>query len=82
MMSISPLKSASGAAKYYLNEENTQETPDISLEKDSNDNYYLKENSPNENTFWHGQLAEEAGLLGKPVDQKNVRVRFIWTPRP
>ncbi|MEZ8503365.1 conjugative transfer relaxase/helicase TraI [Vibrio splendidus] len=72
MMSISPLKSASGAAKYYLNEENTQETPDISLEKDSNDNYYLKENSTNENTFWHGQLAEEAGLLGKPVDQKTL----------
>ncbi|MEZ9292391.1 conjugative transfer relaxase/helicase TraI [Vibrio lentus] len=72
MMSISPLKSASGAAKYYLNEENTQDAPDISLEKDSNDNYYLRENSTDENTFWHGQLAEEAGLSGKPVDQKTL----------
>lgn len=72
MMSISPLKSASGAAKYYLNEENTQNTLDTSLEKDSNDNYYLKESSTDDNTFWHGQLAEEAGLIGKPVDQKTL----------
>ncbi|MFM2661516.1 conjugative transfer relaxase/helicase TraI [Vibrio chagasii] len=72
MMSISPLKSASGAAKYYLNEENTPNTLDTSLEKDSNDNYYLKESSTDDNSFWHGQLAEEAGLIGKPVDQKTL----------
>ncbi|TKF92492.1 relaxase domain-containing protein, partial [Vibrio sp. F13] len=26
----------------------------------------------NENTFWHGQLAKEAGLIGKPVNQKTL----------
>ncbi len=72
MMSISPLKSASGASQYYLSEENTQALPDLSLEKDNNDNYYLKEQSQGDNTFWHGKLAEEAGLLGKSVDQKTL----------
>ena len=43
MLSISPLKSASGAAKYYLSEENPKDSPDLSLEKDAGDNYYLKE---------------------------------------
>nr|AKN37990.1 IncF plasmid conjugative transfer DNA-nicking and unwinding protein TraI [Vibrio tasmaniensis] len=33
MLSISPLKSASGAAKYYLSEENPKDLPDVSLEK-------------------------------------------------
>ncbi|WP_340700660.1 hypothetical protein [Vibrio harveyi] len=41
MLSISPLKSASGAAKYYLSEENPKDLPDVSLEKDASDNYYL-----------------------------------------
>lgn len=72
MMSISPLKSASNASQYYLAEENTQELPDASLEKDEGGNYYLKEQAQGENTFWHGKLAEEAGLLGKPVEQKTL----------
>ncbi len=72
MMSISPLKSASNASQYYLAEENTQELPDTSLEKDESDNYYLKEQAQGQNTFWHGKLAEEAGLLGKPVEQKTL----------
>ncbi|MGR5527504.1 conjugative transfer relaxase/helicase TraI [Vibrio maritimus] len=72
MMSISPLKSASGASQYYLSEENTQALPDLSLEKDNNDNYYLKEQAQGDNTFWYGKLAEEADLLGKPVEQKTL----------
>ncbi|HAS6641161.1 conjugative transfer relaxase/helicase TraI (plasmid) [Vibrio parahaemolyticus] len=72
MMSISPLKSASNASQYYLGEENSQELPDASLEKDEGGNYYLKEQTQGENTFWHGKLAEEAGLLGKPVEQKTL----------
>ncbi|WP_104026904.1 conjugative transfer relaxase/helicase TraI [Vibrio jasicida] len=71
MMSISPLKSASNAAKYYLGEENPKHLPDVSLEQ-SGDNYYLKEQDQTENTFWHGKLAEEAGLLGKPVEQETL----------
>lgn len=71
MMSISPLKSASSAAKYYLGEENPKDLPDMSLEKDG-DNYYLKEQSQDNHTFWHGKLAEEAGLLGKPVEEKTL----------
>ncbi|MEZ8996496.1 MobF family relaxase, partial [Vibrio sp. 10N.247.311.46] len=71
MMSISPLKSASGASKYYLKEEQELNQSTLALEKDG-DNYYLKEQSQDNNTFWHGKLAEEAGLLGKPVDQKTL----------
>ena len=71
MMSISPLKSASSAAKYYLGEENPKDLPDMSLEKDG-DNYYLKEQSQDNNTFWYGKLAQEAGLLGKPVEEKTL----------
>ncbi|MEZ8419945.1 conjugative transfer relaxase/helicase TraI [Vibrio splendidus] len=72
MLSISPLKSASGAAKYYLTEENPKDLPDVSLEKDVGDNYYLKEKGQGENTFWHGKLAIEAGLAGKPVEQATL----------
>ncbi|MGF1815466.1 conjugative transfer relaxase/helicase TraI [Vibrio splendidus] len=72
MLSISPLKSASGAAKYYLSEENPKDLPDVSLEKDAGDNYYLKEKDQVENTFWHGKLAIEAGLAGKPVEQATL----------
>ncbi|MEZ8082798.1 conjugative transfer relaxase/helicase TraI [Enterovibrio norvegicus] len=72
MMSISPLKSASNAASYYLSEENAKDLPDTSLEKDNNDNYYLKEKAQDENTFWHGDLAKQAGLLGKPVEQATL----------
>ncbi|MEZ8822608.1 MobF family relaxase, partial [Vibrio sp. 10N.247.310.23] len=71
MMSISPLKSASGASKYYLKEEQELNQSTLALEKDG-DNYYLKEQSQDNNTFWHGKLAEEVGLLGKPVDQKTL----------
>ncbi|MEZ9966986.1 conjugative transfer relaxase/helicase TraI, partial [Vibrio splendidus] len=72
MLSISPLKSASGAAKYYLSEENPKDLPDVSLEKNAGDNYYLKEKDQEENTFWHGKLAIEAGLAGKPVEQATL----------
>ncbi|MFZ3532613.1 conjugative transfer relaxase/helicase TraI [Vibrio harveyi] len=72
MLSISPLKSASGAAKYYLSEENPKDLPDVSLEKDASDNYYLKEKDQGENTFWYGKLAEEAGLLNKAVEQETL----------
>ncbi|ENM5739403.1 conjugative transfer relaxase/helicase TraI [Vibrio mimicus] len=72
MLSISPLKSASDAAKYYLSEETPKDLPDVCLEKDAGDNYYLKEKDQGENTFWYGQLAKEAGLLGKPVDQATL----------
>ncbi|MEZ9438907.1 conjugative transfer relaxase/helicase TraI, partial [Vibrio atlanticus] len=72
MLSISPLKSASGAAKYYLSEENPKDLPDVSLEKNAGDNYYLKEKDQGENTFWHGKLAIEAGLAGKPVEQATL----------
>ncbi|MFS1950517.1 conjugative transfer relaxase/helicase TraI (plasmid) [Vibrio lentus] len=72
MLSISPLKSASSATKYYLGEENPKNLPDVSLEKDSSDNYYLKEKSQDENTFWFGELAKESGLNEKPVDEKNL----------
>ncbi|MFM2623537.1 conjugative transfer relaxase/helicase TraI [Vibrio owensii] len=72
MMSISPLKSVSNASQYYLGEENTQELPDTSLEKDASDNYYLKEQAQGDNTFWHGKLTIDAGLLGKPVEQKTL----------
>ncbi|MDA0126362.1 conjugative transfer relaxase/helicase TraI, partial [Vibrio sp. MM46] len=72
MLSISPLKSASGAAKYYLSEENPKDLPDVSLEKDASDNYYLKEKDQGENTFWYGKLAEEAGLLSKAVEQETL----------
>ncbi len=72
MLSISPLKSASGAAKYYLSEENPKDLPDVSLEKDASDNYYLKEKDQGENTFWYGKLANEAGLLNKAVEQETL----------
>ncbi|WP_210465654.1 conjugative transfer relaxase/helicase TraI, partial [Vibrio crassostreae] len=72
MLSISPLKSAAGAAGYYLKEEQDLNQSTLSLEQDNNDNYYLKEKSAEPNSFWHGKLAEEAGLLGKPVDQKTL----------
>ena len=72
MLSISPLKSASGAAKYYLSEETPKDLPDVSLEKDAGDNYYLKEQDQEENTFWHGKLAIEAGLADKPVEQATL----------
>ncbi|WP_146219518.1 MobF family relaxase, partial [Vibrio harveyi] len=72
MLSISPLKSASDAAKYYLSEENPKDLPDVSLEKDASDNYYLKEKDQGENTFWYGKLAEEAGLLNKTVEQETL----------
>ncbi|MGX9523109.1 conjugative transfer relaxase/helicase TraI [Vibrio mediterranei] len=69
MLSISPLKSAAGAAEYYLKEEKDLNQSNLSLEQDNNDNYYLKEKSAEPNSFWHGKLAKEAGLLGKPVEQ-------------
>ncbi|MCG3741177.1 conjugative transfer relaxase/helicase TraI [Vibrio cincinnatiensis] len=71
MMSITPIKSASNAAQYYLGEENKQELPDVSLEK-SGENYYLREKSQEENTFWHGSLAKDAGLEGLPIDEKTL----------
>ena len=72
MLSISPLKSASGAAKYYLGEENPKDLPDVTLEKGDGDNYYLKEADQPETTFWHGKLAEEVNLAGKPVEKETL----------
>lgn len=72
MLSISPLKSASGAAKYYLGEENPKDIPDVTLEKEDGDNYYLKEADQPETTFWHGKLAEEVNLAGKPVEKETL----------
>ena len=72
MMSISPLKSASKAADYYLKEEQNLNQTTLSLEKDGQDNYYLKEQGATQSSFWHGKLAEEAGLAGKPVEQATL----------
>ncbi|MEZ8918576.1 conjugative transfer relaxase/helicase TraI [Vibrio splendidus] len=72
MLSISSLKSASGAAKYYLGEENPKDLPDVTIEKDDGDNYYLKEADQPDNTFWHGKLAEEVNLAGKPVEKETL----------
>lgn len=71
MMSISPLKSAASASQYYLSEENAKALPDVSLEQQGG-HYYLKEQSQGDPTFWHGKLAEQAGLLSQPVDQKTL----------
>lgn len=72
MLSISPLKSASGAAKYYLGEENPKDLPDVTLEKGDGDNYYLKEADQPETTFWYGKLADEVNLAGKPVEKETL----------
>ncbi|MPY24478.1 conjugative transfer relaxase/helicase TraI [Shewanella sp. YLB-07] len=78
MLSISPIAaSAGGAASYYLSEEKHLDLPDTSLEKapssgEGKDNYYLKEQSQQPNTQWFGQLAEEAGMLGKPVEERQL----------
>nr|AKN40165.1 IncF plasmid conjugative transfer DNA-nicking and unwinding protein TraI [Vibrio tasmaniensis] len=71
MLSISPLKSASGAAKYYLSEENPKDLPDVSLEK-TRAITITSRKRPRRNTFWHGKLAIEAGLAGKPVEQATL----------
>lgn len=75
MLSISPIaSSAGGAASYYLSEEKKLDLPDASLEKESSTkegegNYYLKEQSAEPNTQWFGKLAEQEGMLGKPVEE-------------
>ncbi|MGL5467082.1 MAG: MobF family relaxase, partial [Shewanella sp.] len=79
MLSISPIaSSAGGAASYYLSEEKNLNLPDVSLEKDpsSNEgeaNYYLKEQSAEPNTQWFGKLAELEGMLGKPVEEFQLK---------
>ncbi|MFS1436437.1 hypothetical protein [Vibrio lentus] len=84
MLSISPLKSASGAAKYYLSEENPKDLPDVSLERNAGDNYYLKEKGQGENTFWHGKLAIEAGLAeASRASHPRVRCSLAtWVVKP
>lgn len=78
MLSISPIAaSAGGAASYYLSEEKNLDLPDASLEKESSTkegegNYYLKEQSAEPNTQWFGKLAEQEGMLGKPVDEQQL----------
>ncbi|WP_394230796.1 conjugative transfer relaxase/helicase TraI [Shewanella colwelliana] len=78
MLSISPISSsAGGAASYYLSEEKNLNLPDVSLEKDDNAkegeaNYYLKEQSAEPNTQWFGKLAEQEGMLGKPVEEEQL----------
>ena len=78
MMSISPLKSASNASKYYLAEENPNALPDMSLEQQG-DNYYLKEQGQGDHTFWYGKLAKEAGLLNQAVDEKTLQTVLSGT---
>lgn len=77
MLSISPISQGAGdAAKYYLNEEKQHNLPDVSLQvepgKDKADNYYLKEQSIEPNTQWYGKLAEQEGMQGKPVQEKQL----------
>ena len=78
MLSISPIaSSASGASAYYLSEEKNLNLPDVSLEKgeadqDGNTNYYLKEQSAEPNTQWFGKLAEQEGMLSKPVEEQQL----------
>lgn len=78
MLSISPIaSSASGAAAYYLSEEKDLNLSDVSLEKDEadqngNTNYYLKEQSAEPNTQWFGKLAQQEGMLGKPVEEQQL----------
>lgn len=79
MLSISPISSsAGGAASYYLSEEKNLNLPDVSLEKDpqakeGEANYYLKEQSAEPNTQWFGKLAEQEGMLGKPVEEFQLK---------
>ncbi|MCG9966026.1 conjugative transfer relaxase/helicase TraI [Shewanella cutis] len=79
MLSISPIaSSANGAASYYLSEEKNLNLPDVSLEKtpsanDGEANYYLKEQSAEPNTQWFGKLAELEGMLGKPVEEFQLK---------
>ncbi|GLO64173.1 conjugal transfer protein TraI [Vibrio sp. MACH09] len=72
MISITPLSSPSKAADYYLNEEKNHDLPDVSLEKGADDNYYLKENSKDDNTQWLGEIAKQSGMEGKAVDQDTL----------
>lgn len=79
MLSISPIaSSAGGAASYYLSEEKNLNLPDVSLEKnpqakEGETNYYLKEQSAEPNTQWFGKLAEQEGMLGKPVEEFQLK---------
>ncbi|MCT7948138.1 MobF family relaxase, partial [Shewanella septentrionalis] len=79
MLSISPIaSSAGGAASYYLSEEKNLNLPDVSLEKaadakEGETNYYLKEQSAEPNTQWFGKLAEQEGMLGKPVEEHQLK---------
>ncbi|SON51394.1 protein of unknown function [Vibrio tapetis subsp. tapetis] len=66
MLSISPLKSASGAAKYYLSEENPKDLPDVSLEKDVGDNYYLKEKDQRRTPFGMASSPSKRDWRAKP----------------
>jgi len=78
MLSISPLSQSAGdAASYYLTEEKHHDLPDVSLEVDTQSpeketNYYLKEQSSEPNTQWFGKIAEQEGMLGKPVEEKQL----------
>ncbi|MEZ8107082.1 conjugative transfer relaxase/helicase TraI [Vibrio cortegadensis] len=76
MLSITPLKSAGNATKYYLNEEKDKNLPDVTLEK-TNDNYYLKEQSQTQNTQWLGSIARASGMEGKPVDEPTLEKALL-----
>ncbi|MFS1909558.1 hypothetical protein BCU30_026175 [Vibrio lentus] len=80
MLSISPLKSASGAAKYYLTEENPKDLPDVSLEKDVGDNYYLKEKGQGEKHLLAWQAGHRSGTGGKARRASLPRVGALWQP--
>ncbi|MGF1868326.1 MobF family relaxase, partial [Photobacterium indicum] len=85
MLSISPLSQSAGdAASYYLSEEKHHDLPDVSLEvgqqsPDSPNNYYLKEQSDEPNTQWFGKIAEQEGMLGKPVEEKQLEAVLSGT---
>ncbi|GAB6264314.1 conjugative transfer relaxase/helicase TraI [Photobacterium sp. R1] len=75
MLSLSPISQSAGdAAAYYLNEEKQHNLPDVSLQVEPNksNNYYLKEQSSQPNSQWFGKIAEREGLLGKPVEEKQL----------
>ena len=85
MLSISPLSQSAGdAASYYLSEEKHHDLPDVSLEvgqpsPDGPNNYYLKEHSDEPNTQWFGNIAEQEGMLGKPVEEKQLEAVLSGT---
>ena len=88
MISISPISSASGASKYYLEDEKHLTEKEESIEHENGEN--KKESIEHENgenkkegteayylsdsksTEWFGGLANEKGIDGKEIDEKTL----------